>query len=81
MSTQATIHQAPGFHEAVLARARELMAQGLRYGPLELTGTRIKVNVYVGCEPSKLTLLSLAPIAVLDGKEIWVGAGEPKEGT
>lgn len=72
-------HFAPGLHEAAITRARELMTQGLRYGPLELKGTSIRVNVYVGCEPSKLTLLSLAPIAVLDGKEIWLGAGEPKE--
>lgn len=70
---------APGLYEAAVARARELMAQGLRYGPLELKGTNIRVNVYVGCEPSKITLFSLAPVAVLDGNEIWLGAGEPKE--
>ena len=67
---------APGFHEAVIARAHELLRSGERSGPLRMEGTRITVNVYVGCKPSKLSFLSLAPIGELDGQEVWVGNGE-----
>ena len=67
---------APGFHEAVMARAHELVSNGERFGPLRMEGTRITVNVFVGCKPSKLSFLSLAPIGELDGQEVWVGNGE-----
>ncbi|MBL0128441.1 MAG: hypothetical protein IPP83_13525 [Flavobacteriales bacterium] len=70
------IRPAPGFREAVLACARELVALGERFGPLK-DYAGLTVKVYVGCRPSKTTLLSLAPIAELDGAEVWVGNGEP----
>lgn len=79
MSTEhLDFRPAPGFHEAVIARAHELLRSGERFSPLQMEGTRITVNVYVGCKPSKLSFLSLAPMGNLDGQEVWVGNGEPQ---
>lgn len=69
---------APGFQEAVMTRAHELVSNGERFGPLRMEGTRITVHVYVGCKPSKPSFLSLAPIREVDGQEVWVGNGEPQ---
>lgn len=69
---------APGFHDAVMTRAHELVSNGERYGPLGMEGTRITVNVYVGCKPSRPSFVSLVPIAELVVQEVWVGNGEPQ---
>ena len=42
-----------------------------------MPGTNITLNVYLGCKPSKPSLVSLAPIGKLEGQEVWVGNGDP----